>query len=231
MAIELEDEKYVRESLGAQFGITLQKIPHAFGMRTPDYELMSGSSRVAVLEVKRFEQTPRTPENGWERDANGWHTRIDNAPSRVAAVVHAAWQQLRASPDPKVLVFVNDEALMDVGDLEEAIMGFMDYGDAATGVIRNVASSKRSAVKRIREESNQIDLYIWMDRHARGRRGLEFPAGQPPREFVGDDRPRLRLSTDAGYELARRYFGCPGVPKPVTQMRDGTTSGRGSRCI
>lgn len=215
MPIELEDEKYVREALHARFGIAMQKIPRVPNVKTPDYELLHAAKRVGILEVKRLERTPRTPENGWTLDERGFTTRSDNAPSRAAAAVHEAWKQLGQAREPKVLAIVNDEPLMDIGDLEEAVRGFMDYGDAETGIIRNVASSKRAAVVRIRGEADQIDLFVWFDRHARGVRGVEFPHGSPPREFVGSDDPKFRISTDVGHDLARQFFGFPEMPKPT----------------
>ena len=115
---EREEEIYVRKLLGDRYEAYLHKIPKSEqeGVKTPDYELLITDVRVAVLEVKRLIRTPRTPENGWQVKvrANGIReaTRTDNAPQRVSKLIHEAWKQLHTAPDPKILVFVNDETQM-----------------------------------------------------------------------------------------------------------------------
>src|SRR5690606_35538848 len=112
-------------------------------------------------------------------------------------LIHSAWKQLQSYPDqlPKILVLVNDETGADVGDLEEAFQGFLDYGNEETGYVRNVVSA-RLANGRIRDEKAKIDLYVWFDRHY-GTRSicLVLPAGEQPRTEVRDEGPFFRMAT------------------------------------
>ena len=132
----------------------------------------------------------------------------DNAPARVAAVIHKAVKQLDACSLPKVLVMLNDERQMDALDFEEAFNGFLDYGDERTGYMRNVVSAETAAVQRIREDRWSIDLYVWINRYD-GSRAWR-PSGPAPHEEPG---PFFRFTTDAGYGLARKCFGAPEIPK------------------
>lgn len=194
MAQELDEEAYVRRVLGERFGITLRKIPESktAGEKTADFELLDGDERVAVVEVKTLEHSPRTQANGWKRQYGGWMRAKDNGPARVAGTIHTAWKQLATYDAPKVLVVANDDWHIDVIDLQEAIHGFLDYGTNATGYYRNAASMK-IANGRIRDEKDRIDLYVWIDRWKGGE-------------------PICRFTTPTGYDLARRFFGCPVVP-------------------
>lgn len=206
------DEEYVRLSFKDRFGVDLRKIPvRKRGKRkdpTPDFELLAGAARAAVVEVKRLQETPRTPprtpeKNEWRLLPGGGMERMDKGPPRVAADIHKAWKQLQTSEAPKILVFVNDEPLLDMDDLVEALRGFMDYGSEETGYYRNDLSSQHSAVKRIQETGKKIDLYVWMDRHHRYFRGAK----------AKDDAPRFCLMTEAGFRLAREFFRCPDRPR------------------
>jgi hypothetical protein len=189
---ERPEEIYVRELFDQRFGVRLRKVPEA-KTKTPDYELIANESAVAVLEVKRIERTPRTPENGWTRTPEGFDTRVDNSPKRVANLIHEAWKQLSTSPLPKILTFVNDDTL-DAMDLEEAFHGRLFYGDESFGYYNTV--SAKVAEGRIRDEKGMIDLYVWIDR-VWGREPV----------------PVFRFVTDAGYELARHWFNAPQVPR------------------
>ena len=145
---EREEEIYVRKLLGDCYGARLHKIPKSEqeGVKTPDFELLVTDVRVAVLEVKHLVRTPRTPENGWQVkvSANGIReaTRTDNAPQRVSKLIHEAWKQLHTVPDPKILVFVNDETQMDSLDLQEAFNGFLHYGNDSLGYYKNTVSRR-----------------------------------------------------------------------------------------
>jgi hypothetical protein len=186
---EGEEEKYVRDLFLARFNVSLRRLPKGSG-KTADYELAVAGERAAVVEVKRLGWRPRTPERGWHvtegEDGVRHAVRDDNAPDRVGTAIHEACKQLRNYADPKILVFVNDERLIDVGDLDEAFNGFMEYGNAQVGYV-NTASMKIGQ-GRIRGEKNLIDLYVWVDRH------------QP-----GD--PVFRATSDVGSKLAQRFFG------------------------
>lgn len=218
MAKESQDERYVRAVLFERFGTELRRLPEGTE-RTPDYELLAQAGRAAVLEVKTVELTPRTPENGWNVTPQGEHmweaTRRDNAPQRVGAHIHSAAGQLIRFGDPKILVILNHDPLVDVLDLEEAVQGYQPYGTEETGYLINTAS-KRIAEGHIRDERWLIDLYVWIE-PPKGPR-LTFPTGQPPvaLEAEQDATVFLRVASDAGLALAHRFFGCPAdLPKTV----------------
>ena len=187
---EREDEVYVRNLFDERYGACLRKIPET-SEPTPDYELVVEGKRCAVLEAKRLERAPRTPENGWRVSRHGPITRAtreDNGPSRVTALIHKACRQFSAFSDPKILAFVNDENMLDALDMEEAFNGSLYYGNEQIGYANT--SSAKIANGRIREEKKNIDLFIWMDRYKTRN-------------------PVFRFATDTGHHLAQRFFRCP----------------------
>jgi len=222
--VESAEEIYVREQCFLKFGTVLRKIPESTvsGVQTADFELLDGEQRVAVIEVKQFALTPRTAAHGWVEasdipemygprdDRFKMHTRDDFGPTKIGRTIDAAWRQLRLYESPKILVFVNDEHAFDVVDLQEAWNGFLDYGTAETGYLRNVAS-KKIARGRIRDAKGKIDLYVWFDRHYGKGRYVGFHDGQ---EEFRTEGPLFRCSTLVGYELARHYFGCQEMEIP-----------------
>jgi len=192
MAHESREEKFVRELLARHFNVVVRKLPED-SIKTADYELLAEDERAAVLEVKQLQSTPRTAKNGWkviERDGVCHAQREDNAPRRVSDVIRAASKQLRGYAEPKILIFLNDEPLADVLDLDEAYNGFLDYGDDLYGYT-NMASAR--IADRILKAKKLIDLYVWIDRH--------WPS-----------EPAFRITTEAGLALAQRFFGCPAAP-------------------
>ena len=194
---EREEEVYVRELFHRLYGAHLQKIPESKqeGVRSPDYELLDAGERVAVLEVKRLIRTPRTPENRWQvkgcKEDIQEATRIDNGPQRVGALIHNASKQFAKFSGPKIVVFVNDESLLDCLDLHEAFNGFLSYGNDSLGYYNNRVSAK-IANGQIREEKWKIDLYVWIDR-------------------CRQCDPMFRVVTAVGLWLARRFFRCPDI--------------------
>jgi hypothetical protein len=194
---ETREEGYVREMFASRFQLDLRKLTEARGpgRKTADFEMLDGVVRSAVVEVKLIERTPRTVENGWKdvtpdglSTAVHFYERRDNAPSRVCALIHKAYQQLVRYAEPKVLVFVNDERVVDVDDLTEAVTGAMYYESDAIAYINGVTGTKE-AHKRIEDEASKIDLYVWIDRH----------------RLRAD--PIFRFGTTTGLELALRFFG------------------------
>jgi hypothetical protein len=208
---ELDDERYVREVFAELYGVQLTKVLES-DAKTFDYELLSDGRRVAAVEVKRLGVVPRTPENGWVRIENGFLTRPsgDNGPARIGAAIHDAYKQLATATDPKVIVFVNDEHVIDALDLKGAVEGYLVYGNDEVGRFKNPTGMK-VAEGRIREEKRLLDLYVWINRYeGRTPRRLD---GQPlaTHEQRG---PFFSFTSDAGYELARRLFKAPETPKP-----------------
>ena len=208
--VEREDEQYVRELFAELYGVKLRKVPES-GTKSFDYELLSKNRRVAAIEVKRLGRVPRTPENGWVRTENGFLTRPggDNSAARIGAAIHDAYKQLATATEPKVLVFVNDEH-MDALDLKEALNGYLIYGSDDVGRYRN-PSGMKIAEGRIRDEKRLIDLYVWINRYE-GR--TPHRVDGLPLETHAQRGPFFTFSTDAGYGLARRFFGVPETQRP-----------------
>ena len=213
VAAELEDERYVRELVADLYGVELKKVPEST-TKTFDYELRSEGQRVAAVEVKRLGVAPRTAENGWVRTQDGFMTCPggDNGAARVGDAIHAAYKQLACAADPKILVFVNDEHLIDALDFKEAMDGYLVYGNNDVGRFKNPTGMK-VANGRIREEKTSIDLYVWINRYE-GRNSYRLD-GQPL-ALHQERGPFVWFTSEAGYALARTFFKVPETPKPET---------------
>jgi hypothetical protein len=212
---ELEEERYVRELFAELYGVLLRKVPES-NTKTFDHELLSGEQRAAAVEVKKLVRAPRTPENGWLPTEYGGMVRShDNSAARVGRVIHEAYKQLKAAAEPKVLVFVNDEH-MDALDLKEALNGYLIYGDDDVGRYKN-PSAMKVARGTIREEKYLIDLYVWINRYE-GR--IPHRLDGQPLEVHAQRGPFLVFVSDAGYELARKFFNAPETPRPENDPDD-----------
>jgi hypothetical protein len=222
---ESDVERYVREICFEKFGALLRKIPESTepGVKTADFDLIEREQRIAVIEVKRTAWMPRTAEFGWADEqvnipeAYGARdpsltikTRKDTGPKRVGKLIASAWKQLEGYDAPKILVFVNDEHQLDIVDLVEAWNGFLDYGTETTGYLRNVASNK-IVQGHIKDTKGKIDLYVWFDRHYGKGTHIAFATG---RSEVRTEGPKFSCVSLVGYDLARRYFGCPEIEIP-----------------
>jgi hypothetical protein len=117
---------------------------------------------------------------------------------------------LATAAEPKVLVFLNDEHLIDLLDLHEAVNGYLVYGNRDVGQFKNLSGIK-IAEGRIKDEKRAIDLYVWINRYE-GR--FSFRADGQPLASHEQRGPFFRCTSDAGYELARRYFDMPEAPRP-----------------
>ena len=201
----------MRELFEELYGVQLRKVPES-ATKTFDFELLSSGQRVAAVEVKCLGVVPRTPENGWTRNEDDSTTRTDNGARRIGDFIHAAYKQLSTAVDPKVLVFVNDESLIDALDLKQAMQGYLVYGNSEVGRFRNVARVG-AAERRIEDKKYLVDLYIWINRHA-GRASFRSD-GQPIPGYqqLG---AHFMFTSDAGYALARQYFQVPETPKPTS---------------
>ena len=223
--VESAEEIYVREQCFLKFGTVLRKIPESTvsGVQTADFELLDGEQRVAVIEVKQMALTPRTDEFGWtdvkvdipevygpRGPSLTMKTRVDKGPKKIGERIAEAWKQLKGYDSPKILAFVNDERQLDIDDLIEAWNGFLEYGTEETGYMTNVASWK-IAKGHIKDIKGKIDLYVWFDRHFGKGTLVSFAAGGSE---VRTEGPKFSCVSLVGYDLARRYFGCPEMEIP-----------------
>jgi hypothetical protein len=182
---ELAEEKYVRELFERLYCIALRKVPES-SAKTYDYDLLEGGRSVAALEIKCFERPPMTAENGWVDEGNGRFSKtgIDKSPSRVGRAIHEKCKQLSTCSGPKV------------------------HGNV--GHFKNIASRK-VAEGLIREEKWTVDLYIWINRYE-GRHSFRVD-GQPLPSHA-EFGPFFSFASEAGYALARQFFGVPEVRSP-----------------
>lgn len=216
MPNEDSNERYVRELLKSRFGAELRKLPETAD-KTPDYEVIVDGTRVAVLEVKTLKERWLSDVPGAVPNEDGFYVEDDKSPGRVGRVIHEAAKQFAAHVEPKILVILNDDH-MDVHDLEEIVNGYLLYGTAETGYIKNVLWSKKDAHKLIEHDKVSIDLYVWINRF-NGR--CRWPvAGGPPRE---PGEVRFRVVTETGAETARQVFGQPMASASASSACRGGT--------
>lgn len=216
MALENPDEIFVRRLLEDRYGVCLRKIGEEEDVRTPDYELLDGDARVAVAEVKTLQHVPRTEATGWRverHDPYRWSaTRDDNSPSRVSDHIRTAAKQLRRYEEPRILAFLNQEPMMDVHDLEEAVQGFLPYGNDEIGYFLN-AASMRIAEGRIREDRWLVDLYVWIE-PPKGPRIVFHAVDKIEHLDATEATVAFRVTSERGLSVAHRFFGCPAeLPK------------------
>ena len=159
--------------------------------------------------MKTLGVTPRTPENGWVPEYGG-RTRPDNGASRVGSAIHTAYKQLATATNPKVLVLLNDEHAIDFMDLHEAVNGYLVYGNDEVGRFRNLSGVK-IAEGRIKDEKLAIDLYVWINRY---ERLFSFRSDRQPLPLQQQRGPFFGFMSNAGHELATRFFKVPETPKP-----------------
>ena len=136
----------------------------------------------------------------------------DNGPSRVGEAIHTAYRQLATAKETKVLVFLNDEHLIDLLDLHEAVNGYLVYGNDDVGRFKNL-SGMRIAEGRIKDEKLQIDLYVWINRYE-GR--THHRVDGQPLEAHARGGPFFACTSEAGHDLAVRYFRMTPTPKPTS---------------
>jgi len=182
----MNSELFVQKLFQRNYGVHLSKIKES-GDKSPDYEFIFNGKRVFVCELKTIERV-RTEAAGWEiiNDSEGMReaTRDDNAVERVARKIHEAHKQLKSYSQPKVLIFLNKDSLVDFKDLEEAFNGYQIYSNGRVKLV-NTASA-RIANGIIRNEKYDIDLYVWVDK--------------PGNEVF------FRYLTQIGCDLAHKFF-------------------------
>lgn len=88
-------EAFIAALFAERYRVVLRRIPTSTEP-TPDFEMVDGDERVAVVELKTLTYSPRTEENGWKVTRDGptmKATRTDNAAARVGSLIepHPCW--------------------------------------------------------------------------------------------------------------------------------------------
>ena len=191
-------EQYICRLFQDRYGILLRKIDDRDGVegQTPDFEYIENGSRIFVCELKDYVMVIPSEETGWEitshPDGSEEATRKNNASNRISHNIYSAYKQLSTYREPKVLVILNYSSGLDVSDLDETYRG---YFEIPVGNIRYINYyTRRASEGIIKDIKSKIDLYVWVDK-------------ANPLLSDDDDKIYFRTVTEAGKELARKYFG------------------------
>jgi hypothetical protein len=187
---------YVRERLATACGITLTNVKPEQDKKNVDFEMMDGSERVLVAELKTIEYHRASADTGWEmnEDEDGFieACRVNhNAPARLLEKISDAYKQVSAYPHPWAVIMHNQDIRIDISDLHEAFSGERVVGKIED---RRIVRPNYASYGRTLKTRYEIDLYIWVDE-------LDRPC-----------RLGVWSSTPIGKEIAERYFSA-GVPK------------------
>ncbi len=192
-------ERHLQQLFRSRYGIPLTKIDERHGQsgQTPDFEYIRDNNKVFVCELKEFRIFLPSEERGWKvvhhLDGSIEATRKSNAINRIGKNIAEAHKQLQRYSEPKILLFLNYEGGLDVGDLEDVIRGYsVLFADGDRTYID--ISPRRVSEGKIRSIKYKIDLYIWID-------------AASTRAFVEEDQIYFRSVTPEGRRIAQEYFG------------------------
>lgn len=181
---------FVRNYLADTCGVTLREVNSEAGQKSVDFEMMDGSDRVLVAELKTFKYRPASADTGWvinkDDDGSTEAYRVNhNAAGRLLEKISAAHKQVSAYPHPWAVILHNTDIRLDISDFHEAFAGERVLGriDGRRVVRPNPASYGRTVTARY-----EIDLYIWVDE-------LDRPC-----------RLGVYWSTPMGETIGRKYF-------------------------
>lgn len=195
----IPSEQYVQELFRQRYSIDLRKIPTSKkqGVKTVDFEYIVNGQRVFVCELKEFQRVEPSESTGWKitRHPDGTEeaTRKSNALNRIIGHIERAYPQLEKYPEPKVLIFLNNAEILDIGDFEEVFRGFVHLFD--DGNIRYINVTAKKLEKNIREFKTKIDLYIWIDPLELSFEGSKYQA-----------ETFFETTTEIGRKIAHDYF-------------------------
>lgn len=191
-------EKYLQILFETHFRINLQKIDEQGGRTgsTSDFELVHDGQRVFVCELKDFENTEPSVENGWNivhhADGSVESFRKSNAINRISKDIAKAHKQLIKYSEPKILVFLNHTSRLNVGDFDETFRGYIILGEE-NGVRYTNTAARPASEGKIKELKWEIDLYIWVD-------AITISATGRNEQFY------FRTVTEIGRVMFKRFF-------------------------
>jgi hypothetical protein len=142
--------------------------------RTPDFRVFQAGELVAFCEVK-------SPRDEWIDELLDFATpgqfvgglRDDSTFNRIARHVEKAATQFEAvNKDrvvPNILVFVNHDDASSYNDLRETVTGdFHSQSGERFETVSHISEGK------IRVSKHKIDVYVWVDAHARRVEGYVY---------------------------------------------------------
>jgi len=192
-----QSERHIQELFRTRYGVTLEKIDEGGGSdgQTADFELIKSNKRVFVCELKEFERVEPSKKHNWtiiqHPDGSEETYGASNAPNRISRCIYEAYKQLGRYREPKVLIFLNHDA-MDYRDLEETYRGYLIFEVGETRIKNTYA--KRASEGIIKDVKTMIDLYIWVD-SSNTRVGLQ------------DDMVTFLFVSKIGRKIATDNFG------------------------
>lgn len=132
-------------------------------LKTPDFRLSHGGVEVALCEVKSFQRDLWLEDqlkNALPGELVGG-LRPDPVFNRISNAIHIAFKQFESvNADHRLLNFlflVNHDTSAKPEDLDRVLTG---YENPRMGLLEPTCAQFSEG--RIREEKNQIDLYIWL---------------------------------------------------------------------
>ena len=185
-ASELDDLARVEATLAASKLEVVRLSGQKVGARpTPDFKIVNGDELIAYCEVKSPGQDNQFLDQllGAPPDVILEEVRPDPTFNRLSSHIHKAVKQFDAvNPDRSllnILAFVNHDSAVSAVDLYETVTGHLPAADG-----RHYATMQRVSERRIREDKQRIDLYIWFDVATGQRRFLISPLDAERDRFV-----------------------------------------------
>jgi hypothetical protein len=189
-------EQYVQELFQSRFGVLLQKIDEAGGIkgRTPDFEYIKANKRKFVCELKDLQLVDPSDKDGWEiinhPDGSVETWGKSNYPNRISKKISEGYKQLSKYSEPKIMIFLN----YSINDFSNLVETFQGYSEFEYGKYRIINTFARPASEGIKDVKSKIDLYIWID-----------PSDS--KVYLQDDNIRFLTNSETGRRIAREYFG------------------------
>jgi hypothetical protein len=185
-------ERFLQDLFQETYGIKLLKIKESDN-KSPDFEFIDNGKWIFMCELKTIERV-RTKQAGWKiinTNSDGIQERTSekDPTNRISRLIYSAYKQLQSYEEPKVIVFLNKEPLIDVRDLDDTFIGYRFLFKSFGSIINQ--SFKRVSNGNIKTIKYKIDLYIWIHKNFNGIT------------------PFFRYPTAGGYDLSKKYFHNP----------------------
>ncbi len=183
---DLKAKTFVRDFLASTCGVTLREIESKPDEKSADFEMIDGSERILVAELKTLEYYPPSAATGWtmiredEGGADGY--RKYQGPARIADKIYDAYVQLSQYPHPWAVIIHNADYRINAGTFYAAFAEnrVMDI-DGRRLIIE---TARKIVLEKTRRARREIDLFIWIDQEDRQPRLVVWWQG-PLGEGIG----------------------------------------------